>query len=166
MYKATVNNNHLFELESNQNTSSVNQTQVDFDCKMLPSGEYHILLDNTSLVAKAVHIDRNEKKVELMIEGKTYSVKLEDDFDLLLTRMGMDASASQKESEVKSPMPGLVLDVKVEVGQSVTKDDALMVLEAMKMENVIAAPGDAVIASIEVSPQDKVDKNQVLIRFE
>ena len=102
----------------------------------------------------------------LNINGQEFSISLEDDFDQMLESMGMDKDAGATVSEVISPMPGLVLDVQVKVGDTVEKDQALLVLEAMKMENVIAAPNDGVIAAVEVSAQDKVDKNQVLVRFE
>ncbi|MCL4145650.1 UNVERIFIED_CONTAM: hypothetical protein GTU68_019273 [Idotea baltica] len=62
-------------------------------------------------------------------------------------------------------MPGLILDILVEVGQTIQKGDQLMILEAMKMENVLKAPGEGSISSIEVSQGDSVEKNQVLIKF-
>lgn len=166
MYKVNVNGDQVVEIVPGDNGATVNNQQVDFDCKRLPDGNYHILINNKSLIASGIEVDRNAKKVTLLLDGKKFEVEVEDDFDLLLARMGMDRSAAQKVSEVKSPMPGLVLSIKVEVGASVEKDQPLMVLEAMKMENVIAAPGEGVVKSIEVGEQDKVDKNQVLIRFE
>ncbi|MCL4125700.1 UNVERIFIED_CONTAM: hypothetical protein GTU68_028898 [Idotea baltica] len=63
-------------------------------------------------------------------------------------------------------MPGLILDINVKVGQEVIEDDALLILEAMKMENVLTAPRDGMIKSITVSKGDAVDKNQLLITFE
>ena len=62
-------------------------------------------------------------------------------------------------------MPGLVLNVLVNIGQTVQKDEPLLVLEAMKMENVIKSPVDGEIESISIKSGDKVDKNQVLIKF-
>ncbi len=164
MYKAQVNGTHSFDIERDE--KQVNAQGVHFDCELLPDGTYHVLLNNKSMVAEVVAVDRNAKQVVLRIDGKRYEVTLEDEFDQLLAKMGMDKSAAQKVSEVKSPMPGLVLEVKVSVGDEVKEGDALMVLEAMKMENVIAAPCDAIIAGIEVSDQDKVEKNQLLVRFE
>ncbi len=166
MYKATVNKEHVFDMNADEKNQLVNNQPVDFDCRQLPNGDYHIILDSTSMVASVISINRNTKEFELRIDGKNFVVEIEDDFDQLLSRMGMDKFASQQVSEVKSPMPGLVLDIKIAVGDTVVKDQTLMVLEAMKMENVIAAPCDAVIATIEVVTQEKVDKNQLLIKFE
>ena len=63
-------------------------------------------------------------------------------------------------------MPGLILDIHVKEGQEVKEDDALLILEAMKMENVLTSPRDGIIKSISVSKNDTVDKNQLLIEFE
>jgi biotin carboxyl carrier protein len=60
-------------------------------------------------------------------------------------------------------MPGLVLNVLVSDGQSVAKGDAVLVLEAMKMENIIKAPADGVVKKVAVVKGDKVEKNQVMI---
>ena len=68
-------------------------------------------------------------------------------------------------SNVKAPMPGLVLDILVETEQAVSKGDALLILEAMKMENVLKAEGDGVVKSIEVTKGTAVDKGQIIIEM-
>jgi biotin carboxyl carrier protein len=59
-------------------------------------------------------------------------------------------------------MPGKILGIKVQAGQSVAKGDAIIVLEAMKMENEIVAPSDGTIATIEVAVGDAVEAGQTL----
>ena len=63
-------------------------------------------------------------------------------------------------------MPGLVLDVKLNVGDSVEKGDSILILEAMKMENVLKSPAEGVVKSIHINKGDAVEKNQLLISFE
>jgi len=63
-------------------------------------------------------------------------------------------------------MPGLVLDIIVSPGQSVNKGDNLLILEAMKMENVIKSPIDGIIKSIEVDKGNPISKSQVLVTYE
>ena len=65
-----------------------------------------------------------------------------------------------------APMPGLVLRLLVKPGDALKKGDGFLVLEAMKMENLIKAQADIRITSVEVSEGDKVEKNQVLLRFD
>ncbi len=65
-------------------------------------------------------------------------------------------------TNVESPMPGVILDVKVNVGDTVTEGQALFVLEAMKMENDVNAPCAGTVASINVSKQANVETGTVL----
>ncbi len=64
--------------------------------------------------------------------------------------------------EVTAPMPGKILSVKAEVGQSVKKGEVILLLEAMKMENEVVAPADGTIASINVNSGDMVEAGNVL----
>ncbi len=64
--------------------------------------------------------------------------------------------------KVKAPMPGKILAVKAEEGQSVSKGDVILLLEAMKMENEVVAPQDGTIASINVASGAAVEAGDVL----
>lgn len=79
--------------------------------------------------------------------------------------MGFDNTKRNKMLEIKAPMPGLVLNVMVEEGQEVNKGDNLLVLEAMKMENIIKSPSSGNVKKIRVNKGDKVEKNEILIQF-
>ena len=72
------------------------------------------------------------------------------------------AAAPAGGAQVKAPMPGTILDVKVQNGQSVKKGTVLCILEAMKMENEIQAPCDGKITSLNVRKGDSVE-TQALI---
>jgi biotin carboxyl carrier protein len=63
-------------------------------------------------------------------------------------------------------MPGKVLEVMVQPGQTVAKGEGLLILEAMKMENMLKAEEEGIIKSVNVSVGDAVEKNNVLIDFE
>lgn len=65
--------------------------------------------------------------------------------------------------KITAPMPGTILKVNVEQGQSIKKGQVLLILEAMKMENEIVAPGDGTIASINVSKGSKVNAGDVMV---
>ena len=100
------------------------------------------------------------------VNGKNYELKLSNELDQLLLKMGMGKSKDNKMDVVKAPMPGLVLHILVEIGQSIEKGDSLIILEAMKMENIIKATGSGIVKAIKVSTKDAVEKNQVLIEME
>lgn len=75
------------------------------------------------------------------------------------------AQAAAGGHSVSSPMPGLVMKVRVAVGQKVAKDEEVLVLEAMKMESPVCAPCAGTIASILVKEGDAVSEGQVLIQL-
>jgi len=162
MAKAIVNENTSFEIES----GTIDGESVIAEIIQTGDRFYHVLDKGRSYNAEVVRIDVAQKTIILRINQNTYEVRLKEKLDLLLEQMGFDAAHSAKASDLKAPMPGSVLDIRVQAGQSVQKGDGLIVLEAMKMENVLKAPGDAVIKSIEVQKGQNVDKNHVLILFE
>ena len=79
--------------------------------------------------------------------------------------MGMISKEIPTINKLDAPMPGNILDVLVSKGDKVAKGDPLLILEAMKMENVIKAPTDVTIQKINVLVGDNVGKNQTLIEF-
>jgi len=103
---------------------------------------------------------------DLRVNDTVYTVSVKDKMDQLLESMGLEAAGAGKMKNLKAPMPGLVLDVRVDVGAAVTKGDALLVLEAMKMKNVLKAEGDGVVKSVEVKKGQNVEKGHVMINFE
>ena len=62
-------------------------------------------------------------------------------------------------------MPGMIIDLRVKAGDQVKAGDPLLVLEAMKMENIIKAPGEGTVKQVKIKKGDTVEKNQVLIEF-
>jgi biotin carboxyl carrier protein len=69
-------------------------------------------------------------------------------------------------NELKSPMPGLVLKIEVNPGDVLQKGDPILVLEAMKMENVLKAPADVKVKEVLVKSGQAVEKNAVLVKFQ
>jgi biotin carboxyl carrier protein len=143
----------------------LNDEPVGWDIQPTGPRTFHILAEGRSLTAELVEIDRTAKTVRLLVSGNEYTVQLKDRFDLLLEQMGMAGAGARQISELKAPMPGLVVGVRVEVGQHVPKGEPLLVLEAMKMENILKAPADVTIKAIRVNLRDNVQKGQVLISF-
>jgi biotin carboxyl carrier protein len=112
-----------------------------------------------------VSFDKALKTAQIRVNNNIYSVTAKDQFDVLLEKMGLTGLATAKISELKAPMPGMVLKVFVEEGAAIQKGDSLFILEAMKMENIIKSPIDTVVKSIKIKPGDKVEKGQILLQF-
>ncbi len=165
MYKVKVNDQYAFELTAENEKLKFHGEDLQFDVRELKDGHLHFLYQNRSYRAEVVSEDPLEKKMVVKVNGKLYYADLEDQYDSLLKAMGMNGAAGKLAQEVKAPMPGLVLSINVTEGQEVKKGDNLLVLEAMKMENMLKSATEGVVKKIFVSKGDKVEKNQVLIAF-
>jgi acetyl/propionyl-CoA carboxylase alpha subunit len=156
----------LWEVDYRDASSvSLNGQPLAWDVADLGGGRYHILHEGRSYNAEVISADYAAKTFALKINGQRLDLQARDRFDLLLERLGMSNAASAKVNELKAPMPGLIVDVRVQPGQAVQKGDPLLVLEAMKMENILKAPADGVVGSIKVNLRDNVQKGQVLVQF-
>ena len=136
------------------------------NARALSSDSLHIISNNKNFNTHLVSIDIVNRKMTINVNGSDYHIEIKDEYDDLLHEMGLDVVPEQRMTDVKAPMPGLVLEVMVKVGDNIVKGDNLDILEAMKMENVLQAEGDGVVKSIEVNKGDTVDKTQVLIEME
>ncbi|MDD3839242.1 MAG: biotin/lipoyl-binding protein [Clostridia bacterium] len=126
------------------------------------------------------------RKFAITVNGKSYEVEVEEinDGSTVTTRPAPQptaqvvdknqsnetkkpaskpsASVPTGAQEIKAPMPGNILDVKINNGDSIKKGDVMFILEAMKMENEIMAPEDGTVASVNVSKGATVDTGDVL----
>ncbi len=165
MFKIRVNEQFNFEVQSQKGETFVNGKPVILDIHTISKTSFHILHQNRSFNAELVDINREDKTCSVRVNSNIYRLSVTDQFDELLHKLGMDNLNAVKVSELKAPMPGMVLKVLVTEGEEVKKGANLLILEAMKMENIIKSPADVHIKSIKVIPSDKVEKNQVMIVF-
>ncbi len=146
--------------------ATVNGNESMMDVISVQDGKFfHLIYKEHSYYFEILSFDADSKTYKIGFDGRTYEVGIKDRFDQLLHSMGLDKVSKPKINEVKAPMPGLVLSIKVSENQEVKKGDPILILEAMKMENVIKSPVDGVIKQIVVSEKQAVDKNQALILF-
>jgi biotin carboxyl carrier protein len=117
-------------------------------------------------VIEILEVNFDTKILKIRHNHSTHHLEYKSDLDLVLDKMGIKRSFEAVNTDVKAPMPGKVLDVVVNVGDEVKKGDAILILEAMKMENVLKAEGDCIIKSVLVENQQSVEKNQILVELE
>ena len=165
MYRVKVNGKNAYEIEKEGKDFRIAEEVVKMDSINLSPSKKHILYKNRSYNVEVVSVSKEDNVTIVKVNGTLYEVQIEDQFDQLLKSLGMDNLSATKVKEVKAPMPGLVLKVAVAEGQEVKKGDNLLILEAMKMENILKSPGDGTIKKVMISQGDKVEKNQVLIQF-
>ncbi len=136
------------------------------DLVRISEHEYHLVKDGVAYHVLIESLNPKEKTLDLLINGVRCGIRAKGRYENLLKSLGMNDLASSRAKDLKAPMPGLVIDVEVAPGQSVVAGDNLLILEAMKMENIIKATSDAVVKEVMVSASDSVEKNQVLITFD
>jgi len=166
MLKIKVNNKYLFETEKRQEIISINSKPVVANSAQISADTFHLLLGNKSYRIKIIELNKAAKTCIIKVNNNTYNLHIENKFDLLLHELGLDNLNAQKVSDLKAPMPGLVLDILVTAGAQVKKGESLMVLEAMKMENSIKASSDLTVQSVKIKTGEVVKKNQVMMVFE
>jgi biotin carboxyl carrier protein len=154
------------ELEQDGVSGLLNGEKFDWDVVKIKENSYSIIKGDKSHNLEVLNINASEKSFLIKVDGIKYKMRTKDKYDELLHSLGMDNLTSIKIADLKAPMPGLVLEISVKGGQQVGKGDALLVLEAMKMENVIKSPTDGVIKSISVNKGETVEKNQLILNFE
>jgi acetyl/propionyl-CoA carboxylase alpha subunit len=135
------------------------------DCIQIDPTTYHLLENGIAHTITVLDADPTGRRYTLKIDGEIKEVSLLNGLDLLIEKMGLNSAQSKKLSVLHAPMPGLVTGIKITPGQEVDKGTPLIILEAMKMENVIVAPHHAFIKEINVTVGQAVDKGAVLIAF-
>ena len=163
MYKLKINGQSEFKVEKNGGKLLINDEQIAADILQLNGSSYHILNNLKSYNTEVVSFDKETKTAQIKVNGNLYTITGQDQFDILLDQLGLSSLNAAKVSEIKAPMPGLVLKLFVKEGAEVKKGDNLFVLEAMKMENIIKSPANVVIKKVKINPGDKVEKGQVLL---
>ncbi|WP_367768424.1 acetyl-CoA carboxylase biotin carboxyl carrier protein subunit [Flavobacterium sp. WC2421] len=157
-YKVKVNDSFSFD---------INKEEVSkLDAVNLDSNSVHILHKNNPYKAEIVSSDFLQKTYTVKVNNNSYVVAISNPLDVLIKDMGFEVGLTKQVNFIKAPMPGLILEISVVVGQAVLENDNLIILGAMKMENSFLSPRDGVIKTISVVLGDAVDKGQLLIEFE
>tara|TARA_B100000745_G_C20006482_1_gene341784 strand:- start:129 stop:614 length:486 start_codon:yes stop_codon:yes gene_type:complete len=157
-YTLKVNSGHEFKLK----TSDVHNT----DIIRISKYKHHVLLNNKSMITELLESDFKSKSYKVKVNNNTYNININNDLDYLIKKMGFELGTTKLINEIKAPMPGLILDIIAEVGKEVKENDALLILEAMKMENIITSPRNGIVKNISVIKGHAVEKNELLIEFE
>lgn len=169
MYKVSVNGAEAISTElttsGNEFSGSLGTALVKGDILRISDNQFHLLYNNLSYTIEVLKFNAEEKTMTLRVNSKKFTIQVQDKYDQLLKSLGMDSLAAKKVNDVKAPMPGMVLKILVKEGDAVKKGDALLTLEAMKMENILKSSADGVVKKVVAVQGTAVEKNAVLIQF-
>jgi biotin carboxyl carrier protein len=132
---------------------------VDFE-SVANQPVYSLIIGGKSYEAY-VYPDENDYQV--LLQGRSYSVKVEDEREKRLRAAGGSHVSESSEYHLKSPMPGMVVALPLSEGQAVSKGQVLVILESMKMQNELKSPRDGILARVRVKPGDRVEQRQTLL---
>ena len=140
--------------------------EESWDWKQLAPGVFDVRMGNRNVRIERMDGPDAKGNVTIRVNGVVQALQVLGPQQLLLESMGMSANVETQEKHVESPMPGKILQVMVATGTEVDEGDPLLVLEAMKMENVIRAPRSGVIAGVEAQVGEAVEKAATLVTYE
>src|ERR1035437_11167970 len=106
MIKVKVNNKYDFTIEE--------VSEKDIDLIEVKQGIFHIIKDNKSYTAEVLKVSHGEKSFVIRVNGNKYTVQIKDKYDHLLKELGIEIFSISKVKEMKSPMPGLVVEVRIQ----------------------------------------------------
>jgi biotin carboxyl carrier protein len=168
-YTVTNQNGTSFKADLKTNGTifevMLNDKEVNGNFIKINDHQFHFIYNNNSYNVEVIKINQDDKTMVLKINAVRYTLSLKDKFDELLKNLGLDNLTAKKVSDVKAPMPGMVLSILVKEGDEVKKGDTLLILEAMKMENSLKASADGQVKKVVAVKGTAVEKNQVLIQF-
>lgn len=133
--------------------------QIDFQ-QLTETGTLSLLLDHRSLEAI---VNSRDDAWEVLLHGDLYTVYVQDERSYRLAQARGTLVEETGELVIRSPMPGVILDVLVAPGQHVAKGDKVVILESMKMENELRSTREGIVRRVQVTKGDNVEKNQNLV---
>jgi len=165
MYKIIIGDKAV-GIEINNDKVKIDGKPVSLDLSQLGQNKYHLILNYQSYNLEVISHNKKSGEIAVKVNNRVVKVVVKTALDELLNKMGFSTNNVGHTKDIAAPMPGLILDVVVNVGDEVEKGAKLLVLEAMKMENIIKSPGSGKIKSIVINKGDSVDSGQKLIHFE
>ncbi len=127
---------------------------------------FTIHLKNEQFHGELMEEQLENKLIKIKINHREFTISKEGQLDALIEELGLNVVKVRKLKQLKSPMPGRIVTIAVQIGQEIEIGSELLTLEAMKMENVLKSDGIGKVKTIEMEAGDVVDKGSVLITFE
>lgn len=110
-------------------------------------------------------LQAKQNKYEILFNDISYSFTIETPFSLKRKRVLSKAQGKSDKEKIIAPMPGKIVDVLVREGSEIQRGEAVLILEAMKMQNEIHSPVEGIITAVNVKPNFNVMKDDVMVEI-
>jgi len=139
------------------------------NCKLAHKGNLYSVFEHengSKYTVQIQEINKATNKAIVLVNQQLYKISWENKGEKFLNSLGIVLPKKEIQNNLVAPMPGLVLDILVKVGDEIEENSPLLILEAMKMENLLKSSAKGTVKSIKVQNKQAVEKGVVLIEFE
>ena len=148
-----------------ENELNFNSEKIDYELIQAGSNAYLLKLNNKIFQLTTEQVDSNTFNV--LVDGDNFDVTVRTALQEKAYKLLENASTQlSHHTDVKAPMPGLILKIRKNAGEKVEQGESVIILEAMKMENDLKAPSSGIINKIFVSEGSAVEKGAALFSIE
>lgn len=148
----------------NENEILINGQKVQFEIHKV--NPFFFVLREGNRVYRYTVNSKDEKQIGFLNEGNYFRLAVQTKLEKAIEEISSHQKGNETAFNVKSPMPGLVLKIKKQVGDPVQINESVIILEAMKMENDLKSPASGIIKEILIQEKQSVDKGTLLFRIE
>lgn len=155
----TIINSHEFEIEVlPDGRLLVNGQEHLVDFLEISPSRYSVIKDFKS---RELVIEEKDGEIQILLDGRLYEGSVLDERALMMAnrRGGLKINSG----EVKSPMPGLIVELRVAIGDTVTEGQTVVILESMKMQNELKAPRSGRVENVLTVSGKTVEKGALLL---
>lgn len=160
----TINDKKKFVNLISENKIEINGIEVPCELLHLSGNTYILKLENKFYQISADKVQNGNYTISF--EGQRFDAIVRSALQEKASQLLQQSGASKKRIDVRSPMPGMILKIKKNKGEEISRGETIIILEAMKMENDLRAPQSGIIKDILIKEGTAVEKGTVLFSIE
>lgn len=146
------------------NSIAINKKKSDIRIEEDDHGFTYVIWGERKVPVEVV--EKNQNRYEVLVNGISYKFSIESPISYKRKKFLDKNTPKSKTESITAPMPGKIIDVLVEPNSDVNQGEAILILEAMKMQNEILATATGKVKSINIRKDDVVMKDDILIEIE
>ena len=160
----TINNRKHSVKINNSSEVEINNRKVPAEVSQINNNAYLLRFGNKVFEITAHKLEKD--KYGVLIDGCYFDALVRTQLQENANDLQKNKNVASKKLNIKAPMPGLLLKLKKNIGDSVKVGEPLLILEAMKMENEIRSPANGIVKEILFKEGQSVEKNSIILTFE